>query len=280
MRDFKSLKKAKVKENRRRRDKQPRDWKKIFHRLLRVSVIISSLVLVVSGGFFGLRLLFSSDYFRLDSIRVENAERVSNEEILALSDIQKGSCIFDLDLERIGRKIEENQWIASAQVERVLPREVVIRVEERKPCAIVNLGYLYYLDAQGTIFKLLDPEDRLDYPVITGIDRNFLLEKQELAHEMLLEATRLIEELRGRSRFNLDDISELHIDASGGIDLFTYVGGVPVHMGYNNYSTKLDRLESIYKELEPRLQGLKYIDLNVLDRVIVKVDTRHATEKG
>ena len=80
-------------------------------------MIVSSLVLMVSGGFLGLRVLFSSDYFRLDSVQVVDAERVSHDEILALSDIQNGTCIFDLDLERIGRKIEEDPWIARAQVE-------------------------------------------------------------------------------------------------------------------------------------------------------------------
>ena len=280
MRDLKGQKKSRVKENRRRREKQPRDWGKIFRRTLRFTVFVGSLVLVTSGSFIGLRMIFSSDYFRLETIQVEQAQRVSEEEILALSDIQPGTSIFDLDLALIGSKNEENLWISRVQVERVLPRSVVIRVEERKPLAIVSLGYLYYMDAEGTLFKVLESEDRLDYPVITGIDRSFLLEKPEESRKLLREAVGLIRILQARSRFGLEDVSELHLDPASGIDLFTYVGGVPVHMGHANYELKLDRLEEIYKELEPRLPGLKYIDLNVLDRVIVKVDNRTTTQKG
>jgi cell division protein FtsQ len=45
-------------------------------------------------------------------------------------------------------------------------------------------------------------------------------------------------------------------------------------MGKQNFYAKLNRLEAIYEDLEPRLLALKYIDLNVTDRVIVKVDVK------
>jgi cell division protein FtsQ len=51
-------------------------------------------------------------------------------------------------------------------------------------------------------------------------------------------------------------------------------------MGYSKFSSKLNRLESIYKELEQRLLVLKYIDLNVEDRVIVKIDTKRGYGNG
>jgi cell division protein FtsQ len=280
MRDLKSQKPAKVKGNRRKREKEQRDWKKFFRRALRISVCVGSVVLMVSGGILAARLLFDSGYFCIDSVRVENQQRVSQEEILALSDIQLGANIFDLDLEMIGRKIEENSWIASARVERVFPREVVIRVTERVPRAVISLGYLYYVDAGGEIFRLLGPEDNLDYPVVTGLDRCFLLENPAQARRLLVDAMGLISELAVRSEFNLNDVSELHIDRTDGFDLYTYVGGVPIRMGYSKFSSKLNRLESIYKELEQRLLVLKYIDLNVEDRVIVKIDTKRGYGNG
>jgi cell division protein FtsQ len=49
---------------------------------------------------------------------------------------------------------------------------------------------------------------------------------------------------------------------------------VPVLLGKQGFAVKLNRLEKIYQDLEPRLLALKYIDLNVTDRVIVKVDTK------
>ncbi|HXV20598.1 MAG TPA: FtsQ-type POTRA domain-containing protein [Desulfuromonadales bacterium] len=283
MRDFKSQKPVKVKVNRRKRQKEPRDWRKFFQRALGIGVLIGKLSLVVlllGGAGLAARQVFHSGYFGVAKVRVENLGRVSEEEVVELSDIRPGMNIFDLELELIGRKIEENPWIATARVERVLPREVVISVRERVPKAVINLGYLYYLDADGEIFKVLGPEDSIDYPVVTGIDRRTLLENPGDCRKHLEEAVLLLDELAGRRIFSLDDVSELHIDQTDGLTLYTFSGGVPVHMGYSNFNSKLDRLERIYPELEPRLPVLKYIDLNVADRVIVKVDSRRTIGNG
>jgi cell division protein FtsQ len=280
VRDLKTAKPAKVKSNRRKRERQPRDWKGLFRRLLRLSVGVGSVALAAGGAFLAVQLLREADFFRIDRIRVLNQQRVGQEEILALSNVRCGQNIFDLDLELIGRKIAENPWIASARVERVFPREVVIRVVERSPKAVINLGYLYYVDGSGEIFKLLEASDSLDYPVLTGIDRRALLDNPAEVKQQLAEAMVLIDELGGRRIFALDDVSEIRIDPTDGLVLYTYASGVPVRMGYGNFGSKLDRLERIYRELEPRLPALSYIDLNVADRVIVKVDTSRVTGKA
>jgi len=283
MRDFKSQKPAKVKSNRRKREREPRDWRKFFHRLLGIGVFLGKCalgVLLLAAGVLGVRQAFHSGCFGVAKVRVENNSRVSAEEVVALSDVRTDANIFDLDLEMIGRKIEENPWIAEARVERVFPREVVIHIGERVPKAVINLGYLYYVDAAGDIFKVLGPEDSLDYPVLTGIDRRSLLENPGECRRQLSEAMVLLDELAGRRIFALEDISELNIDSTDGLTLYTFSGGVPVRMGYSNFSSKLDRLERIFPELKPRLPALKYIDLNVADRVIVKVDTKRAYGNG
>jgi len=276
VRDLKSPKSGRVKENRRKKTRQRRDWKKTFHRSLRIAVFVGSSALVISGATLAARMTSELGYFHIDTLRVEGEKRVSREEILALSDIQPGTSIFDLDLEMIGTKIEGDPWVATAEVERSFPREVVIRVRERIPRAVINLGYLYYVDAEGEIFKVLDAEDSLDYPVVTGIERSFLLDEPEAARKRLASAVEVLDQLEKRKRFNLDDVSELHYDPVQGLILYTYVGGVPIRIGHDNYGEKLDRLERIYQELAPRLMVLKYIDLNVVDRVIVRLETGRA----
>jgi len=53
-----------------------------------------------------------------------------------------------------------------------------------------------------------------------------------------------------------------------------------VRMGKEDFYAKLGRLEAIYDDLEPRLLALKYIDLNVTDRVIVKVDVKRTAGRS
>lgn len=276
MRDLKHLKAPKVRANRRRRPpREPRDWKKVFQRLFSLGLFAGSaaLVLLVAGGILMIgRLFMESRIFRVETIRIEHNRQVASDEIRERSDIQVGMNIFRLDLELIGRQIDEHPWISSARVKRVFPREVVIQVTEHIPAALINLGGLYYVDRDGIVFKPLEKGDRLDLPLLTGLDQLYLLEHPAEARRLLQEALTVVRALGERGVFGLAQISEVHLDPVEGFDLYTLSGGIPVRLGFGGYAEKLQRLERVYGQLAPRLAVLKYIDLNVDDRVIVKYD--------
>lgn len=274
MRDLKKTGQAKKspRRNRRRKQKQPVDLRRLLHRLLRIGVTCGSVALLVIGGFFLVQLLMASDQFRVAEIRVEGNRRLSAEQVRALSDIMIGVNTFDLDLGLIGRKIAQNPWVGEARVQRIFPRHVVIRVAERTPVAVINLGYLYYLDDRGEVFKVLGASDRLDYPVVTG----FAYERARLHDEgyarQLEEIVALVRDLQERSRFNLDQVSEIHRQDNGGLTLVTLEGSVRIKLGRGGHRAKLDRLERIYGQLKKQLPILDYIDLNVDEKVIVRIE--------
>ena len=274
MKDLKINKQKKLKSNRRKQEKQPRDWKQLFHCLLRIGIASGSGFLLASGALLTAQMLLESGYFGVDQIRVEQQIRVSEGDILDASDINIGDSLFDLELHMIGRKIEEHPWIAKAEVERSFPDQVVIRVEERQARAIIDLDYLYYVDRSGEVFKMLESGDELDYPVITGIDRQYLLDHPNQTQDSLDLALSLMDQLEQRQLFNLDDVSEIHFDQHEGLMMHRLIGGVAVRMGKQFFYAKLNRLEAIYEDLEPRLLALKFFDLTVTDRVIVKVDVK------
>ena len=281
MLDEKGQKRRKNKGNRLKKSKKPpRNWKGIFHRGLRLVLFSGSAVLIISGGFLALRILLESGYFGVEQIRITNLKRLSSEEIVAESDIRGGDNIFKLDLEMIGKKIEENPWVARADIERIFPREVVIKITEREERAIINLNYLYYVDSKGEIFKQLSSQDRLDYPVITGLDRDYFLSKPKKAEALLTKAIGLLDLLSANTIFTIDHISEIHIDLKDGFILTTNQAGIPVMLGHGQFKQKLARLEKIYHNIQPDLASLKGIDLNVADRVIVKMNRKVAYAKS
>jgi len=282
MRDLKKNQKTnkKVRQNRLKQKKKPLNWRKLLHRTLRVGVATFSAVLIVVGGFFVTQLLLASDLFRVEQVTVQGNSRLKENQVVALSDIQIGINTFNLDLGLIGRKIEENPWVESAHVQRIFPRQLLINIEERQPVAIINLGYLYYLDSQGEIFKVLGAADNLDYPIVTGFDYTKAQEHNpEYAHQ-LRQIVGLLADLSQRKLFSLDQVSEIHFATRGGLSLFTLKGGVKVKLGYTDFSRKLDRLERIYTQLQPKLRLLDYIDLNVDEKVIVRIEQLKQLAKG
>lgn len=255
-------------------------WRRLLIGALWGTMALGSLTMVVAAAYFAAQMLFASDYFKVEQILVENNHRISREEILALSDIHPGTNIFELDLGRISTRIGENPWIAAAKVRRLFPNQLVIRVEERTPKAIVRLDYLYYMDTSGQIFKRLERGDKLDFPVVSGIDRQALLARNEATMRHLETVLKVFASLDGRKVFGFSDVSELSLDDTGNITLYTCNGGVPVRIGQSDFDSKFNRLEKIFSQLKTRLSFIDYIDLNVTRRIIVKLDAGNVRGRG
>lgn len=270
----------KLRQNRRKGQKQPVDLRKLLHRVLRVGVLSFSLVLLVVGGALLVQVLLASDMFRVEAIEVHGNRQLAAEDIVGLSDINVGDKTFDLDLHLIGRKIAENPWVREAKVSRIFPKQVVIQVEERQPRAIINLGLLYYLDERGEVFKILGSGDGLDYPVVTGFGREELQQASSKSAQQLKSIVALIDDLSQRQTFGLGQISEIHREESGGFCLYTYLGAVKIRIGRDRFGEKINRLERIYSKLEKRLPVLDYIDLNVDERIIVRIERPAAQARG
>jgi len=271
LRDLKALSAKAVRPNRPQNKRQPRDWKGIFLRLGKLCVLSLLIAGACLYGPAAVQRLQKSALFQVQGIEVVEGQRVSAQEILDLSELRTGMGLFELDPALVGRRIEANPWIAQAQVQRVFPNRLIISVREHSPRAIVNLGYLYYLDAQGEVFKVLDGADELDFPVITGISREQLLEAPREAKEQLALALSLTDLMEERSLFNLAELSEIHVSSAEGLTVYTVSGAVPIRFGRGDFPAKLERLEHIYQDLRARLYAIRYIDLNISHRVIVKV---------
>ncbi len=78
----------------------------------------------------------------------------------------------------------------------------------------------------------------------------------------------------------MSQISEIHRETGGSFALFTVNGAVKVKLGRDNFTEKLDRLERIYAQLQPRLPILDYIDLNVNEKVIVRIERSAKAARG
>ncbi|MCA1797194.1 MAG: FtsQ-type POTRA domain-containing protein [Geobacteraceae bacterium] len=253
-----------------RRVEPKRDYKGIFSRGLYFLIMLVCATALLVGAGFGMYMLSTSDSFRIEHIEVNGNQRLSTEEILALSDIRHGQGTFDLDLELIGQRLEENDWILTAQVERLLPRGVKVSIVEHTPCCIINLDYLYYVDRQGEIFKVLHRGDSLDYPMVSGFSREDLGTPESPGKYWLERVVEVIALLEKRTIFNIEEVAQIHVDFERGIELYTLEHGVTVRMGKEQFSTKLDLLEHMYPKLKAELDVLEYIDLNVPGKLIIK----------
>ena len=178
--------------------------------------------------------------------------------------------MLGLRLRRIGEQLAKNPWVEKVRVRRFFPHTLAIEVVEREPAAVVNMGYLYYLDRNGEVFKPLNEGDRLDYPVLTGMTEEDMGKDPAGSREVLKRVLGLIALIEKGDTVRLEDVSEIHYDKGYGFTLFTAHGGVPVKLGNGAFDEKLARLARIYRDLLAQSPAPVYIDLDYNDRIIVK----------
>ena len=259
--------------NRVRQAKKERKPLNFRRHLKRAAIFSGSVILIALVGFAGYHVYnFASRLvlFRLETIEVTHNKRIDRREIIALANVRAGDDLIKLKLSQIGEQLEKNPWIESVRVKRYFPNTLAIEVAEREPVAVINVGHLAYLDTKGTIFKPLNDGDSLNYPIITGISEEDFTRDPSGTKKAISETVGLISLLKRGEVFRLDDVSELHYDPGFGFTLFTTQGGIPVRLGTDGYQEKLARLARIYKELQPQMLTLEYIDLNYSDKIIVK----------
>lgn len=255
--------------------KTPKTRKPINYRgiLTKAAKVVGGAALVSAVGCTGYgiyRFIAGTTFFKLERIEVNQLKTLNRREVLELAGVREGDGIFGLRLQSIGEQIGKNPWVSKVEVRRYLPDTLSIRITERQPVAVINMGYLYYLDGDGNVFKPLTDGDRLNFPVITGIGEEDIARDPAGSKGALKDVLGLIAHLKSRADFKLDDVSEIHYDRGYGFTIFTAAAGVPVKIGSGDYTRKLDRLARIYKDLQTQISVLEYIDLDYSDKIIVK----------
>lgn len=253
-----------------KRERKPLNLKPFLSRLGRV---LGSVALVVAVGFAGFcahRVISSTVFFSVKKINIRDNKRLSRDEVIAIAGVRPGDKMLKLDLQAIGSHLEKNPWVEHVMVKRAFPDALHIQVKEREPVAVVNLGYLCYVDGGGTLFKALNEGDALDYPVLTGFSEDDVSRDAAGTKAALKSAADLIAMLRTNPTFQVQDVSEIHFDKGFGFTLFTAEGGVPVRLGSDGFTEKLARFAKIYKDLQGQMYSLEYIDLNYTDKIVVK----------
>jgi cell division protein FtsQ len=184
----------------------------------------------------GYHHFLTSSWFSIKSandIKIEGLRRVSREQLLSLAHLGPGASLLALKPPLVEGALEAHPWISRAEVERHwFSRQVLIRVTERNPVALVNLGELYYVDRRGVLFKSASMGGTFDFPVITGLNKEQFSQNPDKVPEDLALVLKLMDELQFvKPPLNLGNLSEIHLDRERGLSVIPSRVGWRVDLG-------------------------------------------------
>ncbi|OGP86913.1 MAG: hypothetical protein A2156_14265 [Deltaproteobacteria bacterium RBG_16_48_10] len=242
----------------------------ILKKVIRVAfqLLLISFFLFISHRLY-LHLL-EDPYFQVREVEVKGCRKLAEKTLLSFAKIEGMPNLFTVRLREIAKRLETHPWIEQVKVRKVFPNKISIQIEERKPIAILQLGEPYYIDKKGVIFSPVGDKDEYNYPFLTGLTRQNLEKDPMVTKSLIMKALEFLRIVDKEKVSPLEEISEIHMEKTFGIQCFTQTEGVEVRMGWDQFGEKLKRLSLIWSDLQKRGISVNSIDCSDLKRMVVK----------
>ncbi len=244
-------------------------------RLLKGVFKATKLVLIIAVLAFIWRLVYGymmeTPLLALREVTIEGCQKTSEKDILSMTQLDRRRNILSIDLAELRNKVEANPWIEQAEIRRVFPDRISMKIIERKPAAIILLDRLYYIDGQGVIFAGVPKDRQIDHPILTGLDPDDFKVHPDQSWGLVSKALWLVKLIEAGEFLSQRDISEIHMDKALGMNLYSNDGAIEIKLGLDHYEAKLRRLERVWRHLREKSLKPAYIDCNYEKGVIVKM---------
>jgi len=239
-----------------------------FRQVFPVAAAILVVFLVTAAGAAVYSWLGHSRLFSVRDIDMNRCAYVTRDEVSGiLSGVPQGN-IWSLSSRDIGRRLLSHPWVRSVSVRKAFPDRLVVRIEERKPAAMINLDALYYVDEEGTIFKRLTAYDPKNFPIVTGFSRGELTARDAVTLQNLKKTLELLH--CTESGVLRQNISEVHFDAQEGYTLVTRDSGLQLKIGMMDFREAMKRVEEAMPKLSSVGQARGIVDLKTAGRIFVR----------
>jgi cell division protein FtsQ len=187
--------------------------------------------------------------FALKTVTFSGVHRARTDDLVRMGGLAKGENLFLLDPLQIERGMAGHPWVRKVSLTRHFPSAVAIRIEEHVPSAIAALGDLYLLDEDGAPFKKVEPSDKVDLPLVTGVDREAYLQDPKAAAKRTREALAAMRAYAAQPGAE-GELSEVHVEDEG-LTLVT-LDGVRIRVGGGELDSSLKRLARVRAERHAR----------------------------
>ena len=235
---------------------------------LRIFLVIFLLAGVAAGAGWALTHL---ELFALKKIEVlGNPQTLKSTQIIQKTGVKTGSNLFAIDLDQIHKTLKKHDFFKEIYVHRRLPSTLVIEVKEFDPQFVLYTGRFYYIDREGEIFKdITDTADKRDFPVLTGIGEEEVLNLPHWVKKVLTRAGDLKEAYQNTEFAKAFGLSEIHYEKNIGFILYPEKKKYSIKFGRKDFGEKIEKLTQVMEKLSKKKAPISSIDLNYPGKILM-----------
>jgi cell division protein FtsQ len=195
--------------------------------------------------------------FKVEHVYLEGRKFTPLADINEAMGIRSGDPILALSLPAIRERLQAIPRVRYAEVTRLLPNRLDVRVIERQPIAVwQNEGKLHLIDSDGVVMEYIDPREYGQLLLVVGEDA------PSHAHELLLMMARepdLYKSVASASR-----IGERRWN-------IRFKNGVELKLPEQNASEAWQSFARMEQDQHLLERAVKSVDMRLSDRVFIKL---------
>lgn len=216
----------------------------------KITIILLLIIIIFIAFIIKNNLNNEKTYFQITDITID-LKNIENSSVDDIREVAKkyvrSKSFFNVDINYLQSKIENIDWISSANIRRSYPNEIIIFVTEHIPIAIWNNKD--YLNQYGEIFTANKNNNKFPILISKNNKNKIIFEYLSLfsndliRHNINEKVVKIIE----------DDIRSISVILSSG---FT------IKLGSKNVKEKIDIFFKVYQTLNSSdLSKMRYIDM-------------------
>lgn len=216
----------------------------------KITIILLLTIIIIIAFIIKNNLNNEKTYFQITDITID-LKNIENSSVDDIREVAKkyvrSKSFFNVDINYLQSKIENIDWISSANIRRSYPNEIIIFVTEHIPIAIWNNKD--YLNQYGEIFTANKKNNKFPILISKNNKNKIIFEYLSLfsndliRHNINEKVVKIIE----------DDIRSISVILSSGIT---------IKLGSKNVKEKIDIFFKVYQTLNSSdLSKMRYIDM-------------------
>jgi cell division septal protein FtsQ len=209
------------------------------------------------GGKYAVDYAVALPVFSVRQVIVEGTHYIARDKIIASSGIKPGCGLFDVNLVIVAIKLGKEYAARDFTVYRRLPDTIMIRVQERRPVALLGTEKVIGVDEEGVPLPYVGQEMVSTLPFVSGIKNTSSLTDPKVKARVV-SGLKLLDAISKNCPGIMKRISDINVSTMG----INLDNGLEVIIGDTDWPEKVRNLEKWIDGVSSRLDSVKTLDLS------------------
>lgn len=214
--------------------------------------------------------VLEAEYFRVRTVEITGLTTLTREDVLYLLGVADDTTLWQLDLPRLGARLERHPYVKSVFLRREFPSTLRVTVHERTPCLVVRAGDQHMLiDEEGVVLRAFVPGQDANVPHIVLLRQRALEPGMRLQQQDMQRAFELLQTYQKSPLAELLRLASLTVQPSGtSVWRFEHYP-FDVRLGDEGLPVQLGRLPLALRYIAQQGLAVRAVDLSFRKRIII-----------